>query len=133
MRRLFHTTAPIDDEMTVLDLLTERWGDNTYRLLERWPHERPHVHIEHCRDFGEHAHDRFEVTPGVVERLLALRHIKGTPHWGYTEMRELKTSEFGAKALWDARSRLGEFPDAAFWFESVKGTDAQGAGKDGAT
>lgn len=103
---------PIDDPMTVLDLLVQSWGDNTVRQIERWPHFPTHVHVEHCSDFS------YLITDEVADQLLAHGWAAGVPKWGYTEMRELRATEFGERVLWERRSRLDgiKFPRATRWF-----------------
>ena len=111
----YENDVPVDDPMVVLDLMCPRWNDETVRLIERWPHSPTHVHIEHCRDFGYHEHERFLITDAVADKLLSLGWVAGTPQWGYTEMRELKVTPKGEEILWSERQRLGDFPRATEW------------------
>ena len=111
-------SEPIDDPMVVLDLLVEGWNDRTSRQIDRFPHWPPHVAIDHYSG-GYERHsgtDRYLITAGVIERLLAARYIRGTPQWGYTEMRELVATDAGKNALYATRDALGEFPRSTSWF-----------------
>jgi hypothetical protein len=40
----------------------------------------------------------------------------GIPEWGYTNKRELISTDRGAEVLFERRRELGDFPRATCWF-----------------
>jgi hypothetical protein len=117
----YENDIPVNDELTVLDLLYSRWGDCTTRHISLWPHAPPHVEIGHHRDFGDSDYRRFLVTERVVEKLRNDDLICGVPRWGYTERRELRISDAGSRLL-DQRRREAGMDDyyrmsAEHWLE----------------
>ena len=114
MRRDFENEVPIDDAMTVLDLLSPRWGDDTYRRVHL-PYVRPgspnympaYMEIRHCHDFGDDDVHRFRITERAARELLDERLVSGEKHWGYTDMRELSINESGVTRLYAAREKAG--------------------------
>lgn len=111
--------VPIDDEWTVLDLLYRRWGDRTTRKISRW-FEWPYLEIGHHHDFSDSSYQRFRVTDRVVDALLDIGHLQGTPEWGYTNMRELTISDGGGHVLWERRKEMEIATDlrADWWMDS---------------
>ncbi len=114
MIRDFENDTPIDDAMTVLDLLCARWGDNTVRRIHlprvregRRFYVEPYLEIRHCRDFGDGDVHRIRVTERSARELREGRLVTGQPHWGHTDMHELSISDAGVRRIWDVRTSAG--------------------------
>lgn len=108
----FAREHPIDDAMTVLDLLVRRWGDDTHRRLHarvsrlRSCKDGPRVSVAHCRDFGDDTIYDFYVTDRVVQELRSLGWVSGEPKWGYTDENTMHASDSGVLAHHRERERL---------------------------
>jgi hypothetical protein len=97
---MYFNETPIDDEMTVLDLLACGWGDATDREISLWPHAPPHVAVTHLRDFGQCPVDRILITPDAARRLKENGCVIGEPRWGYREEHVLRITKAGEARLW---------------------------------
>lgn len=132
MKSFFENVIPIDDPIVVLDLLCRRWGDNTIRTVSRW-HKSigPYVELEHCREHADSEYRRFAITERVADELFARHLVKGTPRWGYTEMRELRATAAGEDMLWDAREAAGLelHMTAEWWFAEVAPVNSSSQGE----
>lgn len=130
MSRDFVNEEPITCEWTILDLMARRWGDSSSRTLYRWKGRPPYVEVwweggDHGR--GAPTIEHFSVDPRVVNHLLSVGYLRGTPKWGYTEMHELELTDDGEKALYQRRRELADadqhgsdFPSATRWFEEFR-------------
>lgn len=120
-RRECLNTEPIDDDMTVLDLMVRSIYGGTRSELYCRRDRQPVVDIACYTNGGDyHSTDRVLVTRGVVERLEAARLLEGKPYWGGRETWILVASDAGEHTLWSKREELGEFPRAHRWFEWVE-------------
>jgi hypothetical protein len=104
-RPTYENDIPIDDELTVLDLLNRRWGDSTDRFISLWPHAPLHVEIGHHRDFSSD-YNRFLVTERVVQSLRDQKFVSGKPEWGYTDWHEQRINARGEARLREAYAPL---------------------------
>lgn len=107
MARKFANKTPIDDDMTVLDLLCRSWQDSTDRVIKTWKGQEPYVEIGvyssgYTREEWTCGY-YFLITPGVIARLIASRYVNGKMEWGYTDMHQLRISEAGERVYWDRR------------------------------
>lgn len=105
MSRLVATSV-VDDALTVLDLLCKRWGDGSTRELNLWSSKGPYVQVEYHHDFADSDRRVFPVTDRVVQELVQLGYVSGTPAWGYTDKRRLRITDLGASELDAVRSRV---------------------------
>jgi len=125
IRRAFVTSAPIDDVLTVLDLLYvsffESKIDSTLETYEDAPFVKRAIYDSgYTRECFTRSDD-YEVTPRVVAELRSRGLIQGTPHWGYTDNNESRISERGKDVLAGAWKATGHtFPDlrAHWWIRS---------------
>lgn len=121
MSREYLNDEPIDDDMTVLDLMVPSVYGGTRSELHRWRGREVTVEITHYTNGGDyHSTNRVLVTKSVVERLEKACLIEGKPRWGGRETLILVVSEGGEHVLWTRRKELGNFPRASFWFEIVE-------------
>jgi hypothetical protein len=113
-RNYFENAQPVDDAMTVLDLLCPMWGDDTVRRVHlprarkgfRFYHE-PYLEICHVHDFGDDDVHTFRVTTRAAHELLDAKLVCGKKEWGYTDMHELKITDSGIHRLYAMRDRVG--------------------------
>lgn len=100
---------PITCDLMVLDLLyDDRWECRIDRRLHL-----PHPHASDDRKpyvrvmWSEGRPWDFVVARGVGERLLSDHMVQGTPHWGYTDDRDLTISDYGRTLMRETYERLG--------------------------
>lgn len=98
-----HAASVVDDEHVALDLLYKRWGDNSTRELNLWDAKGPIIEVEYHHDFTAGDRYVFTVTDRVVQELVRLGYVHGTPAWGYTDKRRLRLTVLGVSALLLAR------------------------------
>jgi hypothetical protein len=126
--RDFENDEPIDDLMTVLDLLVERYGEHrTSREIDRrFKEDGPYVQVGHHSDFSVDRFYRFRITDRVCDALVSSGLAKGKPEWGYTDMKRLRASDYGKSILWEKRGKLGLHAQnderfQAFWWLLERG------------
>ncbi len=105
-RPTYENDIPVDDELTVLDLLYSRWGDQTTRHISLWPHAPPHVEIGYHHDFADSRYRRFLVTDRVVQSLRQTGRVSGKPQWGRCEEREQHINGDGIALLASVRTEF---------------------------
>jgi hypothetical protein len=101
----FLNTTPIDDDLTVLDLLARCYGDRTSRMISLWPHSPPHVEVVHLRNFGDLPCDRVLITEGVARRLKVDGYVIEKPEWGRRERHELLITVTGERRLYESEAK----------------------------
>ena len=105
--RKFENDAPVDDELTALDLLEKRWSDRTVRRLQARRNEEPFIEVAvYNSGYGSEEYtssEYYRVTAELVAKLRQAGLVKGTPHWGYTDEREMSISDQGSRRYWELR------------------------------
>lgn len=107
MPRKFENEIPVDEDIVVLDLLDCRREDCTIRVLHCWRGQPSYVQIDHTHEHSDSDVRRFLVAEGAARRLAGKELVRGTPKWGYTELRELVISDYGRRVLESARREFG--------------------------
>ncbi len=97
-------SIPINCKHMVLDLLyDDRWEYRIERRLylsrSRPPYVRVYWSENRCWDFL--------VAAGLGERMLEEYLLQGTPHWGYTDNKDLTISDHGRTTMRDLYGSLG--------------------------
>ncbi len=105
--RKFKNDAPIGDALTALNLLEKRWGDRTVRRLHARRGEAPYVEVAfYSSGYGGDEYtssDYYRVAADLVASLRQDHLVQGTPHWGYTDEREMSISDHGSRRYWELR------------------------------
>lgn len=126
MRPAFETDEPIDDPLTVLDLLCgPYWERMTTREVLRAHRRRDnesYIRIGHHHDFTDSTYYDFRVTERVIDHLLAGGYLQGKPQWGYTDMNELTASDAGKSRIRELREELkvDEKFRSEYWFREAR-------------
>lgn len=91
--------APISDPRMCAGLLFERWNDASTRSVSFRHGEWPIITIRTDRDFADSSYKHFPVRREAVQSLIDEGILCGTPHMGYTDMKELRLSKPGKKIV----------------------------------
>jgi len=100
----------ITDEYEALSILQKQWGDRTVRRLLARRNDEPHIEVAfygsgYTREEYSSS-EYYRVAPELVERLRRSAFVAGTPHWGYTDERDLRITESGSREYWRRRRQL---------------------------
>lgn len=101
-------TEAIDDVFELLGLL--RAGRRKIGILRVHNPDTPCVAVENYCGPYESLSDTtyFLVTPRVVSEIRDNHWVSGTPHWGYTDDKELKLNDLGESAFFRHLRELHE-------------------------
>jgi len=105
--RKYENDAPMTDEYEALKLLKKEWGDRTVRRLLTRRNDEPHIEVAvYNSGYGSEEYtssEYYRVAPELVAKLRQDGYVQGTPHWGYTDDRELQISDLGVAEWWRQR------------------------------
>ncbi len=117
--RTYVNKVPIDDDLTVLDLLYGSRGFKDNALI----HTKKETYV--VLDENDRA-TYFLVAPDTADYLKAHMLVVGTPHWGYTDEKHLRISPSGEARLYKRWNGIGGIPvwpnqqlRAEYWFRGL--------------
>lgn len=111
----YENENPIDDEFEALELLRQKSGKGSKIQIAFNAKEESflEVGIYSSGYTGDELTRRYyyRITKELINRLKNAGYVKGTPHWGYTDERELRVTEFGENFFY---RKLKEYKDLIF-------------------